>query len=79
MRFFASVPTYLLRLTLLGYTVVDVLGVDVVLGTVVVRGVVVGLDGVDVLGFVTVGVGSLYSAVEREAPHTIHSASVSSL
>lgn len=79
MRFFASVPTYLLRLTLLGDTVVDVLGVDVVLGTVVVRGVVVGLDGVDVLGFVTVGVGSLYSAVEREAPHTIHSASVSSL
>ena len=63
----------ILRLTLLGDTVVDVLGVDVVLGAVVVRG------GVDVLGFVTVGVGSLYSAVEREAPHTIHSASVSSL
>lgn len=80
MRFFASVPTiYLLRLPLLGVDVVVVLDVDVVLGVVVVLGEVVVLGGVDVLGFDTVGVGSLYSAVEREEPHTIHSVSSSSL
>lgn len=73
MRFFVSVPIYLLCLTLRGDAVVECLGVDVALGGVVVLG------GEDVLGFDTVGVGSLYSAVEREAPHTIHSASVSSL
>lgn len=58
---------------------VVVLGVDVVLGVVVVPGEVVVLGGVDVLGFNTVGVASLYSAVERDSPHTIHSVSLSSL
>lgn len=74
MRFLVSVPIiYLLRLVLLGDTEVDGLGVDVVLGAVVVRG------GVDVLGFGADGVGSLYSAVERDSPHAIHVASESSL
>ena len=73
MRFFASVPTiYLLRPALLCDTVVEGLGVGVVV-----------LGGVEVLGFGAgggrVGVGSLYSAVERDSPHTIHSVSESSL